>query len=110
MKHSMIPLLLLIVGTSFPGTVLGETKPAIPRSGSYCPTGYYKSSDYCIKSRDTAHTAIQRNGNYCPSGYYKSGDYCVASSTESKKTAIKREGNSCPNGYYKSGDYCMQSK
>jgi hypothetical protein len=85
------------------------TKPAIERQGSSCPTGYYKSGEYCVQGSDRASPAIERAGKSCPSGYYRSGDYYMTGS-ERAKPAITRQGSSCPTGHYKSSEYCVQNR
>ena len=91
------------------GTAYAETRTAMPRVGKSCPTGYYKSGEYCVQGSDRARPAIERAGKSCPSGYYRSGDYCMAGS-ERAKPAITRQGSSCPRGYYRSGEYCVPSQ
>ena len=82
----------------------------IPRQGNSCPTGTYKSGDYCkpLKSAED-QVIIQKSGKDCPTGFYKSGNYCKQYSSESGKEAITREKRSdCPGGWYKSGQYCVR--
>lgn len=65
----------------------------IPRVGDSCPTGTYKSGDYCkpIKSSsgDYQHI-ITKSGSKCPTGFYSSGDYCKQTAS-SDREAIPRE-------------------
>lgn len=42
-----------------------------------------------------AQTPIPRVGDSCPSGTYRSGDYCKQYSSNSHKEAIPREGENC---------------
>ena len=58
----------------------------------------------------TAQTPIPRAGDSCPSGTYRSGDYCkpFSSSSGSDQNVINKSGSNCPTGYYSSGDYCKQ--
>jgi len=57
----------------------------------------------------TAQTPIPRVGDSCPSGKYKSEDYCKQYSSETDKQAIPRQtGGECPGGWYKSGHYCVK--
>ena len=64
----------------------------IPRVGDSCPTGTYKSGDYCkpfkTSSTDSEQTIIQKQGSDCPTGYYKTGDYCKQYSSGSDREAI----------------------
>ncbi len=55
----------------------------------------------------TAHTLIPRQGNSCPTGTYKSGDYCKPFKSSEDKVIIQKSGSKCPTDFYKSGgDYC----
>jgi len=81
-----------------------------PRQGDSCPTGTYKSGNYCkpFKSSED-QVIIQKSGKDCPTGFYKSGNYCKQFSSESDKDAIPRDkGSDCPGGWYKSGQYCVK--
>jgi len=100
---------VLALAACVAGTVYAESRTAMPRVGKSCPSGYYKSGEYCVQGSDRARTAIERAGKSCPSGYYRSGEYCMAGS-ERAKPAITRQGSSCPSGYYRSGEYCVQNR
>jgi hypothetical protein len=62
------------------GTVYAESRTAMPRVGKSCPSGDYRSGQYCMAGSESAKPAITRQGSSCPSGYYRSGDYCVQNS------------------------------
>ena len=102
--HRYISCFILLMAT----TTAAAQNP-IPRVGSSCPTGTYKSGDYCnpFKSSED-QVIIQKSGKDCPTGFYKSGNYCKEYSSESDKEAIPREGKDCPRGWYKSGQYCVK--
>ncbi len=83
----------------------------IPRSGDSCPTGTYKSGDYCKPFKSSAaavQTIIEKFGSKCPTGYYSSGNYCKPYPSNTDKEATPREGKDCPSGWYKSGQYCVR--
>ena len=107
MRHCL--LVALVLTCTLTGTVSAESGTAMPRVGSSCPSGYFKSGEYCVQGSDRAKPAIERAGKSCPSGYYRSGEYCMAGS-ERAKPAITRQGASCPRGSYRSGEYCMQNR
>jgi len=91
-------------------TTLAQTP--IPRVGDSCPTGTYKSGDYCKPFKSSSadgQTIIEKSVSKCPSGFYKSGDYCKQYPSESGKEAIPGEGKDCPGGWYKSGQYCLKA-
>lgn len=85
----------------------------IPRVGDKCPTGTYRSGDYCKPYPSTTRedqTIITKSGKDCPTGFYSSGNYCKQYPSQSGKEAISREqGESCPGGWYKSGQYCAKN-
>jgi hypothetical protein len=107
MRHCLLVALVLTCGLT--GTVWAESGDAMPRVGKSCPSGYFKSGEYCVQGSDRAKPAIERAGKSCPSGYYRSGEYCMAGS-ERAKAAITRQGSSCPRGYYRSGEYCVANQ
>ena len=91
-------------------TVTAASQTPIPRQGDSCPSGTYKSGDYCkpFKSSED-QVIIQKSGKDCPTGFYKSGNYCKQYSSESDKEAIPRDkGSDCPGGWHKSGRYCVK--
>jgi len=61
--------------------IMALAQAPIPRQGDSCPTGTYKSGDYCKPFKSTVEkgdTIIQRSGKSCPTGFYKTGNYCKA--------------------------------
>jgi hypothetical protein len=96
-------LIVLVVTT----TALAQNP--IPRQGSSCPTGTYKSGDYCkpIKS-NSGQVIIKRSGRKCPTGFYKSGNYCKRMSSSDKEALPRDGGAKCPTGWSKSGGYCVK--
>lgn len=87
-------------------TALAQTP--VPRQGDSCPTGTYRSGDYCMPLESNEDDKIiVKNGNDCPTGFYSSGDYCKRM-IGSDREAIPREGDKCPTGWYRSGDYCVE--
>jgi hypothetical protein len=90
-------------------TTLAQTPT--PRVGDSCPSGTYKSGDYCKPYKSSSadgQTIIEKSGSKCPSGFYKSGDYCKQHPSDSDKEAIPRAGKDCPSGWYRSGQYCVK--
>ena len=85
----------------------------IPRVGDKCPTGTYRSGDYCRpypSATKKDQNIITKSGKDCPTGFYSSGNYCKQYPSQSGKEAIPREkGHSCPGGWYKSGQYCVEN-
>jgi hypothetical protein len=68
----ILPFATLLLAT----TALAQTP--IPRQGDSCPSGTYKSGDYCKPIKPTAdRVIIQKSGSDCPTGWRKSGGYCV---------------------------------
>ena len=68
MSRPILCVILLMAAAST------HAQTPIPRQGDSCPTGTYKSGDYCKPDKE----AIPREkGDKCPSGWYKSGGYCV---------------------------------
>jgi hypothetical protein len=80
----------------------------IPRVGNSCPTGTYKSGDYCkpFKSSED-QVIIQKSGSDCPTGFYKAGNYCKRLSSSDREALPREDGAKCPTGWYKSGLYCV---
>ncbi len=89
-------------------TTLAQTP--IPRVGDSCPTGTYKSGDYCkaIKSSED-EVIIQKSGSKCPTGFYSSGgSYCKRIASSDREAIPREDGGKCPTGWYKSGGYCVR--
>lgn len=84
----------------------GSNAP-IPRKGSTCPPGYFRSGEYCQPGAGYKGPAISREGGVCPPGYFRSGEYCRPGAGY-KKPAIGRKGSVCPPGYHRNGDYCVE--
>ena len=81
----------------------------IPRQGDSCPTGTYKSGDYCKPLKSSEDTVIiQKSGSKCPTGFYKSGNYCKRISSSDREALPREDGGTCPAGWYKSGSYCVK--
>jgi len=94
--HRYISCFILLMAT-----VTASAQTPIPRQGGSCPTGTYKSGDYCkpFKSAED-QTIINKSGSKCPTGFYSSGNYCTQYSSQSGKEAIPREkGGDCPSGW-----------
>ena len=90
-------------------TALAQTP--IPRVGDSCPTGTYKSGDYCkpIKgSSGESQNIIQKSGDDCPTGFYSSGAYCKQISNSDREALSREPVKKCPSGWRKSGDYCVK--
>ena len=54
----------------------------------------------------SAQTPIPRVGDSCPTGTYKSGDYCKPFKSSEDQVIIQKSGSDCPTGFYKAGNYC----
>jgi hypothetical protein len=65
----------------------------IPRQGNSCPTGTYKSGDYCKRFKSSSEEVIIQ----------KSGNYCNRMSSSDKEALPKKDGAKCPTGWRKSG-------
>jgi hypothetical protein len=98
--------LIFLISTS----TLAQTP--FPRVGDSCPTGTYKSGDYCkpfASSTQKDETFIQKIGDDCPTGFYTSGGSYCKKVVNSDREALPREhGKKCPTGWRKSGDYCVR--
>jgi hypothetical protein len=72
-----MPRLILCMALFIAATTASAQNP-IPRVGNSCPTGTYKSGDYCKRHSSSDREALPReDGSKCPTGFYKSGQYCV---------------------------------
>jgi hypothetical protein len=100
---------LLILVMSIVLSTLSWADRPIPRQGDSCPTGTYKSGDYCkpIKS-NSDQVIIQKSGGDCPTGFYSSGDYCKRINNSDREALPRDSGKNCPTGWRKSGDYCVK--
>jgi len=90
--------------------VSATAQTPIPRQGNSCPTGTYKSGDYCkpFKSAED-QVIIEKSGSKCPTGFYKSGgSYCKRMSSSDREALPRENGGKCPTGWYKSGQYCVK--
>jgi hypothetical protein len=102
-------LRLLINTTLLIATTTATAQNPIPRQGNSCPTGTYKSGDYCkpvISSEE--EVIIQKSGNDCPTGFYVSGSYCKRISSSDREALPRENGGKCPTGWRKSGSYCVK--
>jgi hypothetical protein len=105
----MFRLLFFITLTLITKTAVSQAP--IPRVDDSCPTGTYKSGDYCkpFKSTiDKGDTIINKSGDRCPTGFYRSGNYCKASGGSDKQVITREPGAKCPTGWYKSEGYCTK--
>ena len=55
-----------------------------------------------------AQTSITRQGDSCPTGTFRSGDYCVPFESNSDDKIIVMSGDDCPTEFYSAGDYCKR--
>jgi len=101
--HRYQSCLILLIAT----TTLAQTP--IPHQGDSCPTGTYKSGDYCKPFKSSENeTIIQKSGDDCPTGFYKS-DSCRKLNSSSDREALPKEsGKDCPRGWRESGGYCVE--
>jgi hypothetical protein len=93
-----------------PAATTSTAQTPIPRQGDSCPTGTYKSGDYCkpFKSSED-QVIIQKSGSKCPTGFYKSGgEYCKRMSSSDREAIPRENGGKCPTGWRKPGGYCVK--
>lgn len=105
----MRQLLLLIILQQFVLSAFAQTP--IPRQGDSCPTGTYRSGDYCkpLKSSSgDSQEIIVKSGKNCPTGYYSAGDYCKQLSGSDREAIPREDDGKCPTGWYRSGGYCVK--
>jgi hypothetical protein len=70
----------------------------IPRQGSSCPTGTYKSGDYCKPFKSNSdQVIIEKSGSKCPTGFYKSGKYCKRISSSDREALPRGNWSKLPN-------------
>jgi hypothetical protein len=99
-----IAILILI---TLPLTTLAQNP--IPRQGNSCPTGTYKSGDYCKPFKSISdQVIIEKSGSKCPTGFYKSGNYCKRVSSSDREALPRDKGDKCPTGWYKSVSHCVK--
>jgi hypothetical protein len=90
-------------------TTTATAQAPIPRVGDSCPTGTYKSGDYCKPFKSSEDKVIiQKSGKKCPAGFYSSGNYCKRMSSSDKEALPRESGKKCPTGWRKSGGYCVK--
>ena len=82
LRKALKILVDLAIGVAFAAILVFQipvavSQPAQPitKTGSSCPSGYYRSGSYCVPHKK-AKPAIERKGKDCPRGYYRSGNYC----------------------------------
>jgi hypothetical protein len=102
--YRYLSCLIFLVATT---TALAQNP--IPRQGNSCPTGTYKSGDYCkpLKSAED-QVIIEKSGSKCPTGFYKSGNYCKRISSSDREAIPRDKGSKCPTGWRKSAGYCVE--
>ena len=105
--YRYLPWIILLIATT------ASAQTPIPRVGDSCPTGTYRSGDYCkpfASAADKGETFIQKVGDDCPTGFYTSGgSYCKRISSSDKEALPRESGSKCPTGWRKSGDYCVKN-
>ena len=69
---------------------------------------YLLCSFLLIAVSATAQTPIPRVGDSCPTGTYKSGDYCKRIASSDKEAIPRKNGGKCPTGWYKPDGYCVK--
>jgi hypothetical protein len=90
-------------------TSLSYAQTPIPRQGNSCPTGTYKSGDYCKPFKSNSdQVIIEKSGSKCPTGFYKSGNYCKRMSSSDREAIPRDKGSKCPTGWRKSAGYCVK--
>ena len=103
---SVIVAVALLLSTA----VIAENP--VPRVDGDCPTGTYRSGDYCKQSTSSqkrGENIIVKSGKDCPGGFYSSGSsYCKQFSSSDKTVVPRESGAKCPVGWYKSRGYCTK--
>ena len=101
---------LACFGISLSSPVLSQNP--VPRVDGNCPTGTYRSGDYCKQmhsSINRGENIIVKSGKKCPIGFYSSGDsYCKQFSSSKKEVIPREKGATCPIGWSKSSGYCTK--
>ena len=91
--------------------LISNAQTPIPRVGDSCPTGTYRSGDYCKPFKSSEDDEIiQRRGSNCPAGFYKAGNYCKRLTSSDRETLPREDGGKCPTGWYRSGQYCVKQE
>jgi hypothetical protein len=90
----MFQIIVLSLLLTLPIMALAQNP--IPRQGNSCPTGTYKSGDYCkpFKSSED-QVIIQKSGKDCPTGFYKAGNYCKRLSSSDREALPRESGGRC---------------
>jgi hypothetical protein len=102
--YRYLSCLIILVATT---TALAQNP--IPRVGDKCPTGTYKSGDYCKPYKSNSdQVIIEKSGSKCPTGFYKSGNYCKRMSSSDREAIPRDKGSKCPTGWRKSAGYCVK--
>jgi hypothetical protein len=104
-----MPRIILCIALLIAATAVTAQNP-IPRQGNSCPTGTYKSGDYCkpFKSSED-QVIIQKSGKDCPVGFFRSvKDYCKRLSSSDREALPREDGGKCASGWYKLGQYCVK--
>jgi hypothetical protein len=57
---------------------------------------------------DKGDVIINKSGDRCPTGFYRSGNYCNSSGGSDKHVITREPGEKCPTGWYKANGYCMK--
>ena len=101
-------IVILYIALFIAATTATAQNP-IPRVGDSCPTGTYKSGDYCkpFKSSED-QVIIQKSGMDCPTGFYKAGNYCKRLSGSDREALPREKGSKCPTGWRESSGYCVK--
>jgi hypothetical protein len=90
-------------------TTTASAQTPITRVGNSCPTGTYKSGDYCKPFKSNSdQVIIEKSGSKCPTGFYKSGNYCKRMSSSDREALPREEGAKCPTGWRKLAGYCVK--
>ena len=84
------------------GSMATTAQTPIPRQGDSCPTGTYRSGDYCKQlpsSVKRSDTIIQKSGSDCPTRFYASGNYCKRIGSSGREAIPRDKGKDCPTGW-----------
>jgi hypothetical protein len=106
----LVALILIEIVTFSTGAANAQTP--IPHQGDSCPSGTYRSGDYCQPFQSTidrGEVIIQKSGKDCPMGFYSAGAYCKRIGTSDREAIPRESGDRCPTGWLRSGGYCVKS-